>query len=209
MAVPANWYTTSSRVGVTLRFTGKLFLLHHFPRLVSLCPGFVSMVTLCLNWKDSTDEGQEDFHISPVLNEYWESCAVGTVRDGSVWLSAFISSIGSGKITLRSDSEKISLVVYGKFSKRKSQKDCLVQGSFPAVPSHWLNSASSTSLFWELAKQIIHTPNVGFVIFLQMVKNSTTVGRGMTTGSDSFPLVSYSDTYPSRRNHSRSSAELW
>lgn len=35
---------------------------------------------------------------------------------------------------------------------------------------------------------------------MQIVKNSATVGRGMTTGSDSLPLVGFSDTYQDQRN---------
>lgn len=37
------------------------------------------------------------------------------------------------------------------------------------------------------------------MIFIRIVKNSATVGRGMTTGSDSLPLVSFSDTYKDQR----------
>lgn len=44
-----------------------------------------------------------------------------------------------------------------------------------------------------------------FFFLLQIVKNSTTVGRRMTTGSDSLPLVSFSDTYPPLRNRNNSS----
>lgn len=43
---------------------------------------------------------------------------------------------------------------------------------------------------------------------MQIVKNSTTVGRRMTTGSDSLPLVSFSDTYqPLRNRNNRSSVD--
>lgn len=46
------------------------------------------------------------------------------------------------------------------------------------------------------------------MIFVQVVKNSATVGRGMTMGSDSLPLVSFSDTYqPLRSRNNRSYAE--
>lgn len=46
------------------------------------------------------------------------------------------------------------------------------------------------------------------MIFMQIVKNSTTVGRRMTTGSDSLPLVSFSDTYqPLRNRNNRSSVD--
>lgn len=60
--------------------------------------------------------------------------------------------------------------------------------------------STPTSSYWVLVKQIIYTPRVGFIIFMQIVKNSATVGRGMTTGSDSLPLVGFSDTYQDQRN---------
>lgn len=49
------------------------------------------------------------------------------------------------------------------------------------------------------------------MIFVQIVKNSATVGRGATMGSDSLPLVSFSDTYqPLRNRNNRNHAdETW
>lgn len=49
------------------------------------------------------------------------------------------------------------------------------------------------------------------MIFMQIVKNTSTVGRGMTIGSDSLPLVSLSDIYQPLRNRNNRSyvEETW
>lgn len=49
------------------------------------------------------------------------------------------------------------------------------------------------------------------MIFMQIVKNTSTVGRGMTIGSDSLPLVSLSDIYQPLRNRNNGSyvEETW
>lgn len=80
--------------------------------------------------------------------------------------------------------------IWGNFLNR-----CLLAGS--VLPIY---VSTSTLSYWVLVKQITYTPRVGFMIFMPIVKNSTTVGRGATTGSDSLPLVSLSDTYQDQRS---------
>lgn len=117
------------------------------------------------------------------------------------------------KITLRSDSKKMmSLVLCGKFSKRSYKKIAFLWGRFSTVSSRLARFCPFCLclhlIFWALVKQIIYTPRVGFMIFVQIVENSTTVGRRMTTGCDSLPLVSFSDTYqPLRNRNNRSYVE--
>lgn len=132
-----------------------------------------------------------------------------TVSPGGAgpWCSQHWLLHGQWKIPLRSDSKKISVVLCDKFSKRSYKKIVFVQGgssaSPPTGPVLPILASTPTSCLRALVKQIIYTPRAGSVIFIQTVKNSTPVGRGRTTGSDSFPLVSYSDTYQSLRNRSK------
>lgn len=87
----------------------------------------------------------------------------------------------------------------------------LLESCFQLTP-YWLSSARiclhlQPHFFWGRAlKQVICLPRVGFMSFMQIVKNSTTVGRRMTTGSDSLPLVSFSDTYQSPRNRNNTTS---
>lgn len=114
-------------------------------------------------------------------------------------------------MTLRSDSKKARLVLYEKFSK-SYKNDGLSPGElFPADSllaqfCPYLPPPPTSFILGGALKQVICLPRVGFMSFMQIVKNSTTVGRRMTTGSDSLPLVSFSDTYQSPRNRNNTTS---
>lgn len=98
------------------------------------------------------------------------------------------------KISMRSDSKKtIFVLLWSVFQKELQDILCLV--GFLKPFSHCLLSSSHFRLHLPLnlfgicwTKYILR---VGFVIFIQIVKNSWT-GTGMTTGSDLLPLASFS-----------------
>ena len=109
------------------------------------------------------------------------------------------------KITPRSDSEMLFLVLWPSSPKGVTKNIVFIWGDFlnrcllagSILPIY---VSTPTLSYWVLVKQITYTPRVGFMVFMPIVKNSATVGRGMPAGSDSLPLVSSSDTYRDQRS---------
>lgn len=148
--------------------------------------------------KSRTGKGQEGFPTSPrlvagVLCRLLRLCGSWA----AVLLSTRVSSTGRGKSLGEVIPKRLVLFFVTSFPEEVTKGLSLSRAVCQRSPPHWLPSthvlapaSTSTSFLGAFVEQTISTPRVGFVVFIQIVKISTAVGRGRTAGSDSFPPVS-------------------